>query len=283
MRPADGKLPGVAVIGGGQMARALVGGWCAQGAGAASFAVADPNAEQRAWLAGAFPGLRLEADNEAAARHANVWLLAVKPQLLGGVVRALAPLARERRPLIVSIAAGIRAADIARWLGPGPTLVRAMPNRPALVGAGVSALYAPAAVDEGARRVATALLQAVGSVVWVEREEDLDAVTAVSGSGPAYFFLLMELLEAAAIEQGLSPAVARRLALDTAAGAARLAAHSADDPATLRQQVTSKGGTTAAALAVFEAAGLKDIVARAVAAAARRSRELADEFGRDPG
>jgi pyrroline-5-carboxylate reductase len=279
---ADTSLPGVAIIGGGQMARALVGGWCARGTAPGSIAVADPAQSQRAWLAAAVPGLRLEADNEAAARHADVWLLAVKPQLLGGVVRSLAPLAQERLPLVISIAAGIRAADIVRWLGPGPSVVRAMPNRPALVGAGVSALYAPAGVDERARRTATALLQAVGSVVWVAREDDLDAVTAVSGSGPAYFFLLMELLEAAAIGEGLPPAVARRLAIDTAAGAARLASASGDDPATLRAQVTSKGGTTAAALAVLESADLRAIVARAVAAAARRSRELADEFGGDP-
>jgi pyrroline-5-carboxylate reductase len=276
------SLPGVAIIGGGQMARALVGGWCKRGAAPDSIAVADPAQSQRDWLAAAFPGLRLEADNEAAARHADVWLLAVKPQLLGGVARTLAPLAQQRSPLVISIAAGIRAADIVRWLGPGATVVRAMPNRPALVGAGISALYAPAGVGEGARRTVTALLQAVGSVVWVASEGDLDAVTAVSGSGPAYFFLLMELLEAAAIGEGLPPAIARRLAVDTAAGAARLAASLSDDPATLRAQVTSKGGTTAAALAVLESADLRAIVARAVAAAARRSRELADEFGRDP-
>ncbi|HXQ22459.1 MAG TPA: pyrroline-5-carboxylate reductase dimerization domain-containing protein, partial [Candidatus Acidoferrales bacterium] len=144
-------------------------------------------------------------------------------------------------------------------------------------------LYAPPAVPAAARSLANTLLEAVGSVVWVDSEAELDAVTAVSGSGPAYFFLLMELLEAAAIAEGLAPAVARQLALDTAAGAARLAAISKDDPATLRAQVTSKGGTTAAAIAVLEAADLRGIVARAVAAAARRSRELAAEFGRDPG
>ena len=276
------KLPGVAVIGGGQMARALIGGWCARGAAASSIAVADPSAQQREWLGAAFAGLRLESDNAAAAGHADVWLLAVKPQLLAGVARGLAHLASARRPLVISIAAGIRTANIERWLGAGATVIRAMPNRPAFVGAGVSALCAGADVPESARGIASALLQAVGSVVWVRSEEELDAVTAVSGSGPAYFFLLIELLEAAAIAEGLSPAVARRLAIDTAAGATRMAAASLDDPATLREQVTSKAGTTAAALAVFEAAGLRAIVARAVAAAARRSRELADEFGRDP-
>jgi pyrroline-5-carboxylate reductase len=181
----------------------------------------------------------------------------------------------------VSIAAGIRAADIRRWLGGEVAVVRAMPNRPALIGAGISALYADPHVPEAARALATRLIEAVGSIVWVGAEAHLDAVTAVSGSGPAYFFLLIELIEAAAIAEGLPPAVARRLAVDTAAGAAALAQTSGDDPTTLRAQVTSKGGTTAAALAVFDAGDLRGIVARAVAAAARRSRELADEFGRD--
>jgi pyrroline-5-carboxylate reductase len=210
-----------------------------------------------------------------------VWLLAVKPQLLGAVVRSLAAAAAARRPLVISIAAGIRAADIARWAGPAATVVRAMPNRPALLGAGATALFAPAA-PPAARATAARLLEAVGSVLWVEREADLDAVTAVSGSGPAYFFLLIEALEAAAIAEGLAPAAARQLAVATATGAARLAAESGDDPATLRAQVTSKGGTTAAALAVFEAADLRGIVARAVAAARARAGELAEEFGHDP-
>jgi pyrroline-5-carboxylate reductase len=281
MKSTPQTSPRIAVIGGGQMARALVGGWLARGATAASIAVADPSGSQRDWLASAFPGLRLESDNAAAAAHGEVWLLAVKPQLVADVARALASLAAAQHPLVVSIAAGVRAADIARWIGPGATVIRAMPNRPALVGAGATALYAAPAVPASARAVATSLLAAVGSVVWVGSEAELDAVTAVSGSGPAYFFLLMELLEAAAIAEGLAPAVARRLALDTAAGAARLATTSPDDPATLRAQVTSKGGTTAAALAVLEAADLRGIVARAVAAAARRSRELAEESGRD--
>ncbi|HXQ31534.1 MAG TPA: pyrroline-5-carboxylate reductase [Steroidobacteraceae bacterium] len=281
MTSTPGTWPRIAVIGGGQMARALVGGWLARGAAAPSIAVADPAASQRDWLAATFPGLRLEADNAAAAAFGEVWLLAVKPQLLAEVARGLASLAAARRPLVVSIAAGVHTADIARWIGQGATVVRAMPNRPALVGAGATALYAAPAVPESARNTAHTLLEAVGNVVWVGSEAELDAVAAVSGSGPAYFFLLMELLEAAAIAEGLAPAVARRLALDTAAGAARLATTSTDDPATLRAQVTSKGGTTAAAVAVLEAADLRGIVARAVAAAARRSRELAAEFGRD--
>ena len=273
--------PRIAVIGGGQMARALVGGWVARGAPASTIAVADPVSAQRDWLAAAYPRVRLHAENEAAARDAGVWILAVKPQLLRPAVQGLARLAAETRPLVVSIAAGIRAADIRRWLGGDIGVVRAMPNRPALIGAGISALYADPTIDAAARGVATRLVEALGSVVWVGTEAHLDAVTAVSGSGPAYFFLLIELIETAAIAEGLPPAVARRLAIDTAAGAAALAQTSGDEPATLRAQVTSKGGTTAAALAVFEAADLRAIVARAVAAAARRSRELADEFGRD--
>jgi pyrroline-5-carboxylate reductase len=271
----------IAVIGGGQMARALVGGWVARGESASRVTVADPSAEQREWLARTFPGLGLATDNVAAAQQADVWLLAVKPQVLGAVVRSLAGAAAARRPLVISIAAGIRAADIARWTGPAATVVRAMPNRPALLGAGVTALYA-AAAPPAARTAATRLLEAVGSVLWVAREADLDAVTAVSGSGPAYFFLLIEALEAAAVAEGLEAGAARQLAVATAAGAARLAAESGDDPATLRAQVTSKGGTTAAALAVFEAADLRGIVARAVAAARARARELADEYGHDP-
>ena len=273
--------PGIALIGGGQMARALIGGWVARGAPASTIAVADPVASQRDWLAAAHPRVRLYADNEAAARDASVWILAIKPQLLRPAVQSLARLAAEQRPLVLSIAAGIRAADIRRWLGGEVAVVRAMPNRPALIGAGISALYADPQVPEAARALATRLIEAVGSIVWVGAEAHLDAVTAVSGSGPAYFFLLIELLEAAAIAEGLPPAVARRLAVDTAAGAAALAQTSGDDPVTLRAQVTSKGGTTAAALAVFDAGDLRGIVARAVAAAARRSRELADEFGRD--
>jgi pyrroline-5-carboxylate reductase len=206
----------------------------------------------------------------------------VKPQQLAMVVSALAPTAAAVRPLVISIAAGIRAANIGRWLGGAAQVVRAMPNRPALIGAGASGLYADESVPPGARDLAGRLIGAVGSAVWVPAEADIDAVTSVSGSGPAYFFLLIELLESAGIAEGLAPEVARRLAIDTAAGAAALARQGHDDPATLRAQVTSKGGTTAAALAVFEAADLRGIVGRAVAAAASRSRELAAEFGRDP-
>jgi pyrroline-5-carboxylate reductase len=273
--------PDIALIGGGHMARALIGGWLARGVPAGRLRVADPADETRAAAARDFPGLRAFAANADAAAGAGVWVLAVKPQVLREVALGLAALAARERPLVISVAAGIRAADLQRWLGPGAAVIRTMPNRPALVGAGVTALYAGAGVDAKQRELAGTLLAAVGATTWVTDETQLDAVTAVSGSGPAYFFLLIELLEDAARRQGLPADVARRLALETAYGAARMARDSADDAATLRVQVTSKGGTTAAALAVLESAGLRDIVCRAVEAATQRSRELAADFGRD--
>lgn len=271
----------LALLGGGHMARALIGGWLARGLPATRLRVADPSPDARASAERDFPGLRTFERNAAAATGAGVWVLAVKPQVLREVALGLAPLAARERPLVISVAAGIRAADLQRWLGPGVPVIRTMPNRPALVGAGVTALYAAPGVDAAQRELADALLDAVGATTWVDDEAHLDAVTAVSGSGPAYFFLLIELLEDAARREGLPPEVARRLAIETAYGAARMARESADDAATLRVQVTSKGGTTAAALAVLESAGLRDIVCRAVAAATQRSRELAADFGRD--
>jgi pyrroline-5-carboxylate reductase len=261
------------------MARALVGGWLARGAPPENIAIADPVDSQRDWLARRFHQITLHADNASAASQADVWIMAVKPQQLAEVACALAPLAERRRPLVISIAAGIGAADLTRWLGGHASVIRAMPNRPALIGSGVSGLYAGAEVTQKDRDTAERLLEAVGTAVWVGPETDIDLVTAVSGSGPAYFFLLIELLEAAAVAQGLSADVARKLAVGTAAGAAALAKASGEEPAVLREQVTSKGGTTAAALDVFQAAGLQKIVAQAVAAAAERSREIAAEFG----
>jgi pyrroline-5-carboxylate reductase len=193
-------------------------------------------------------------------------------------VKPLLPLAA--RAVVVSIAAGIRLADLSRWLGGHAVLVRAMPNTPALVHAGVTGLYAPPAVDAAGRDSATRLMAAVGEVVWLPREEDLDAVTAVSGSGPAYVFYFLEAVEQAGRELGLEPGAARTLALGTFAGAAKLARDRGEDPAVLRAQVTSKGGTTQRALETMEASQVKCRIVEAVKAAAARSRELGDEFGR---
>jgi pyrroline-5-carboxylate reductase len=268
----------IAFVGGGNMASCLLGGLIARGTLAATIVVAEPLAEQRAKLEGRF-GVVTRANGADAVGEADVVVLAVKPQQMAEAARAIGPVVAARRPLVISIAAGIRLADLARWLGPGVPLVRSMPNLPALIDAGVSALYAGEDVGEEARRDAEAILSACGRTVWVPDEDQMDAVTAVSGTGPAYFFLLIEALQAAAIELGLEPATARTLCLETAQGAGRMAALSDVEPAQLRAQVTSKGGTTAAALEVLESAGVRAILAQAVAAAARRSRELAHEYG----
>ena len=265
------EWPLLALIGGGQMARALIGGWVAGGAIAERIVVVEPAVDQRAWLAEHFPGIRLLPEANDAVSQAAVWVLAVKPQLIAPIARSLSRWVTTRQPLVISIVAGIRLTDLSRWLGNAPRVVRSMPNRPALLGLGATALYAGSDVTPTDRALASRLLHAVGSVVWVDTEAQIDAVTAVSGSGPAYFFLLIELLEAAGVAQGLPPAIARQLAIDTAYGAASLARTATDDPKTLRQQVTSEGGTTAAALAIFSAAQLDRIVADAVAAAAARA------------
>jgi pyrroline-5-carboxylate reductase len=272
-----------AFIGGGNMASALLGGLVAKGRPVASFRVVEPYAEARARLAAAYPGIALfEAAGDAAIAGADIVVLAVKPQQMRAAAAALAPaIAGDRRPVVLTIAAGIRIGDLARWLGGSPRIVRAMPNTPALIGRGISGVFAPAAVDAAGRTLAAAVLEAAGEVVWVDTEERLDAVTAVSGSGPAYVFYFLEALEAAAAAQGFSAADARRLAYATVDGAVALAQQSEHEPAVLRAQVTSKGGTTEAALAVIEAAGVNAAIAAAVDAAAGRARELGDTLGRD--
>ena len=272
----------LAFIGGGNMAGALIGGLIKRGVPASHLVVADPSAEQRERLAKSY-GVGQTADNAEAVRGAEVVLLAVKPQQMRAVAQALAPhlnapAQQGARPLVISVAAGIPHAALARWFGPAVPVVRTMPNRPALNGFGATGLYAPEAVGAANRALAESIMAAVSATVWVEHESQMDTVTALSGSGPAYFFLFMEALQAAAHERGLPEDVAHRLTLATAFGAAEMARHSSDSLATLREQVTSKGGTTAAALAVLDAAGLRAIVAHAVAAADRRSAELAAEF-----
>jgi pyrroline-5-carboxylate reductase len=224
-------------------------------------------------------GVCAAADNAAAVKGADVVILAVKPQQMRTVALELAGHLAPLRPLVISVAAGIPHAALARWFGPQIPVIRTMPNRPALNGFGATGLYAPAGVGVTARTMAEEIMAAVSATVWVEHESQMDTVTALSGSGPAYFFLFMEALEAAAHERGLPTEIARRLTLETAFGAAQMARQSQESLATLRDQVTSKGGTTAAALAVLDAAGLRAIVAHAVAAADRRSAELAAEFG----
>jgi pyrroline-5-carboxylate reductase len=268
----------ITFLGGGNMATALIGGLAERGFAGADIQVIDLQADSRTRLAGRFGVRAVDAVDEAAL-DCEVLVLAVKPQQLRA---ALAPLAgRLRAQLLVSIAAGIRLADIARWLGGYRRLVRAMPNTPALIGAGVTGLFADPSVDAAGREAAARILAAVGSTVWVADEAQMDAVTAVSGSGPAYVFHFIEALEAGGRSLGFDEATARRLAIDTVLGAARLAAGSDEAPGVLRERVTSKGGTTEAALASLAASGVFDAIVRAVQAAAARGRELGDELGKD--
>jgi pyrroline-5-carboxylate reductase len=268
----------LAFIGGGNMAAALVGGLLRRGVKPERIVVADPSAAQLERLVRDF-GIVASADNDSAVAGAEVVVLAVKPQQMRAMALGLAPFLARSHPLVISIAAGIPHAALTRWFGGEVAVVRTMPNRPALNGFGATGLYAPPSVGAANRALAEAVMAAVSATVWVEHESQMDTVTALSGSGPAYFFLFMEALEAAAHARGLPDEVAHKLTLETAFGAAQMARLSSESLAVLREQVTSKGGTTAAALDVLDAAGLRAIVAHAVAAADRRSAELAAEYG----
>ena len=263
----------IAFIGGGNMARSMVGGLVARGRAPASIRVAEPVADQRADLQRDFDVAAFATPAEAVA-GAGTWVLAVKPQVLRAVCEGLAPAARATRPLVVSTAAGITTAQLDRWLGGELAIVRAMPNTPALLGAGVTGLFANARVDAGQRARVQTLMQAAGASVWIEGEPLMDAVTAVSGSGPAYVFLLAEAMQAAAEAEGLSHDAARTLVAHTLLGAGRMLVEDDAGPAELRRRVTSPGGTTQAAIETFEAGGLRALVARAIRAATERGRQL---------
>jgi pyrroline-5-carboxylate reductase len=267
----------LAFIGGGNMARSLIGGLLARGWRAQQIAVADPIPAQLDALQAQY-GIRVTGDNASAAQGADIIVLAVKPQEMQKAASAIGQAIAVGSPLLISVAAGIRASDIQRWL-PGISIVRAMPNRPALQGCGMTGLYASADVSAERRALAEDILGAVGATLWLEREQQMDVVTAVSGSGPAYFFLLIEMLEQAGIAQGLPPEVSRKLAVETAFGSGSMAHAATESPATLREQVTSKGGTTAAALQVLEGQRIRETFDAAIAAATRRAAQLADEFG----
>jgi len=272
----------ITFIGGGNMSSSLVGGLIADDWDPDLFWVSDPGEEQVARLRARF-GVHATRDNLEAASHAGVWVLAVKPQVIAAVARQLAPLAAERRPLVISIAAGIRSSDLQRWLGEGASIVRTMPNTPALVRSGATALYATPACTPAQRDLAETLLRAVGLTLWLEDEAQMDAVTALSGSGPAYFFLVMEAMQEAAVALGLPPATAQLLTLQTGFGAAKMALESDEDVATLRRRVTSPGGTTERAVEVLEKGELRALFARALTGARDRSRELAELLGKEAG
>jgi pyrroline-5-carboxylate reductase len=258
------------------MASALVGGLLKQGWPADDLRVVEIDPQAREAMSKQF-GVSTGAVIPERLEPQEVVVLAVKPQHMLQVARDLRP--RLSSQLVVTIAAGIRTQDLSRWLGGYEHIVRVMPNTPALVLAGISALYAMPAVDVDARRHADSILSAVGATIWVEREELMDAVTAVSGSGPAYVFYFMEAIMRAAEELGLSPEQARRLTLETFYGAASLARQSSESPAALRIRVTSKGGTTEQALSAMETAAIQRHVVDAVKQAAARSRELGEQLG----
>jgi len=269
----------LAIIGGGNMGRALIGGLLHRGVPASAIRVGEAIEPLRRALAADF-GVHVTADNADALRGAHLVILAVKPQDAAAVLAPLRAALQTSHPVMVSIAAGIRVESLEQWCGPGVPVVRTMPNRPALVGAGATGLYARASVPAAARAAAEGVMQAVGTTEWVDDESLLDVVTALSGSGPAYCFLLAELMADAAASLGLDPAVARRLAVQTLHGAGAMAAAGDGDLARLRAEVTSKGGTTEAALRSLASDDLQAVVRRALTAATERGRELAAQAAR---
>lgn len=273
-RNVTSNAPLIAFIGGGSMATSLIGGLTAAAHPPAAIRVAEPDAERAAQLAERY-GITTTADNAAAIDRAAIIVLATKPQHAETALRGLKP---EPGATVLSIAAGVRIASLRALLGDDVTLVRSMPNTPALYRAGITGAYSEAPAGATARGRAEYVLAAAGAICWLREEAQLDAVTALSGSGPAYFFLLTEALGDAGVKLGLDADVARQLALQTFAGSARMATESGVDVASLRAQVTSKGGTTEAALAVLESAGLRNIFNTALAAAAARSEQMGDEL-----
>ena len=268
----------ITFIGGGNMASAMIGGLLKNGWASESITVVEVAAPAREQLEARLK-VRTAPVISAGTADATCIVIAVKPQQVRAVALELAPLLREQ--LIITIAAGIRLTDLSRWLGGYSRIVRAMPNTPALALAGVAGLCAAREAGAEDRALAERVLGAVGTTVWLGREEELDAVTAVSGSGPAYVFYFIEALEQSARELGLDDDTARKLALETFAGALKLAREGGEHPSALRARVTSKGGTTERAVLALDTHGVKAAIVRAVRAAAERSRELGDELGRD--
>jgi pyrroline-5-carboxylate reductase len=272
--------PLIGFIGAGNMARALAGGLIQNGWQKSRLLLADPDANQRHGAEKAL-GVATHADNASVAAVADILVLAVKPQALAEVSRSIRAAVQPKRPLVISVAAGVRLADLARWLGAELPIVRVMPNTAALVGSGASGMHANALVTDDQRNEAESILRAVGVAIWVDNESLMDVVTAVSGSGPAYFFLAMEALESAAIDAGLPAPQARLLALETAYGAAKMALEGNEEPAMLRRRVTSPGGTTEQAVRVLEERGIRTMFRDAVRAAIQRADELARLFGKN--
>lgn len=260
------------------MATSLINGLIADGYEKQRITVSDPDAEKLAQLA-ARCGVHTQSDNNSAISNAEVVVLAVKPQVLKSVAQDLAAAIQQVKPLVISIAAGVKESSLRNWLGGEVALVRSMPNTPAMIQSGATGLHAGPGVSEAQRNQAESILRAVGLTRWVEEESMMDAVTAVSGSGPAYFFLIMEAIESSARQMGLDEDTARLLTLQTALGAARMALESSDSPAVLRQKVTSPGGTTERALDILEEGKIRTLIDMALHGAQERSVELSEMLG----
>lgn len=259
------------------MATSLIGGLLGDGHNPENIQVSEPSDQRRNWLTNQF-GIMCEAGASSFSEATDILVLAVKPQIMARVAAEWRDYVQHHKPVVLSIAAGIRCDDLSRWLGGYNTIVRAMPNTPALIQAGATGLYASDNVDDEGRGMAEAVLRAAGLTIWVNDEKQIDAITAISGSGPAYFFLFMEAMQDAGIELGLEEKDARLLTLQTALGAARMALESHEAVGILRERVTSPGGTTEQALNQFNQEDLSGIVKRAAQAAARRAASLADEL-----
>jgi pyrroline-5-carboxylate reductase len=274
----------VAFIGGGNMARALAGGMLVAGYEPGHILISEPLVEHRERLVEEFPGTVIRASNADVVAEAECIVLAVKPQILPEVCKPLADAVQQARPLIISIAAGVRSHDIDSWLGGGLSVVRVMPNQPALLRLGISGMYANDRTSDKQRRAASNIVSTTGPVVMVATEDDIDTVTAVSGTGPAYFYLLVDMLVSVAEEMGLDHDSALALVLETARGAGEMAEQSGETMETLIARVRSPGGTTAAAFDYIDNTNFRDIFSAAVIAARDRARDLADqahETGKD--
>ena len=266
--------PTISFIGAGNMASAIIGGMLDSGFKGADIWVSAPDDSHLQSIRKRF-GVSVTTDNRYCAQQADIVILAVKPQVMADVCRDIAPVVQNTRPLMVSIAAGLEAGTLDEWLGGGLPLVRVMPNTPSLVGKGAAGLFANDQVSDKQKQSVEAVFSSIGSALWVAEENLLHAVTALSGSGPAYFFLMLEALEEAATEAGIEAETARKLAIQTMAGAAEMAGRSEHDPAQLKRNVMSPGGTTERAIHTFEDGGLRELVKKAYTAAFSRSEDMA--------
>lgn len=271
------KSPTISFIGAGNMASAIIGGMLDSGFKASNIWASAPNDDHLQSIRKRF-GISVTTDNRYCAQQADMVVLAVKPQAMADVCRDIAPIAQNTRPLMVSIAAGLGTDTLDEWLGGGLPIARVMPNTPSLVGKGAAGLFANDSVSSAQKEMVQSVFEGIGIAVWVEDEALLHGVTALSGSGPAYFFLMLESLEAAATEAGVNPETARQLAIQTMAGAAEMAAKSEHDPAQLKKNVMSPNGVTEQAIHTFEEGGMRDLVQKAYNSAYKRSEEMAKEL-----